>query len=97
MEQSRRDDLESIGYILIYLLNDGYLPWMMMEGRANHHQLKIKEETSIEQLTEGIVPCMYHYMKYVRKLRFEQKPDYRRLRSLFEDCFYNDLKAEMDN
>ena len=33
-EQSRRDDLESIGNILIFFANGGYLPWMKLENNS---------------------------------------------------------------
>lgn len=76
-EQSRRDDLESIGYLLIYLLRDGYLPWMRAEGQVEgknkqrESELKIKEETTIEQLTEGLPTCILTYMRYCRNLEFK--------------------------
>jgi serine/threonine protein kinase len=31
--KSRRDDMESVMYIMIYLLNDNYLPWCDIESR----------------------------------------------------------------
>lgn len=76
-EQSRRDDMESIGYLLVFLCRDGYLPWMRAEntGDGKHKQrdseLKIKEETTIEQLTEGLPTCIYTYMRYCRNLEFK--------------------------
>ena len=31
MEQSRKDDMEAIGYILVYFAKDGFLPWIRFE------------------------------------------------------------------
>jgi casein kinase 1 len=31
LEQGRRDDLEAVGFVLIFLANEGYLPWMDAE------------------------------------------------------------------
>ena len=50
-EQSRRDDLESIGNILVYICRGGWLPWMTMEDSGeNKDQLKVKEKTTLEEL-----------------------------------------------
>ena len=69
--QSRRDDLEAIGNIIVYFMRSGDLPWMAAEiggdkkADTAHHdqsdkeQLKLKENTTIEQLCEGLPPCIY--------------------------------------
>jgi len=57
IEQSRRDDLESLGYIFIYLLK-GKLPWqgLKVDGERKRYEkiLEIKISTSFQSLCEGI-------------------------------------------
>ncbi|CAD8118439.1 unnamed protein product [Paramecium sonneborni] len=56
-EQSRRDDLESLGYMLIYFLK-GTLPWKdtRVNKKEEKHQkiMEKKIQTTIEQLCKGI-------------------------------------------
>ena len=84
MESSRRDDLLAVGYVLIYFARGGDLPWMEVEG-DRMEELRIKEETSLEELTKGLNECFYLYMKYCSELEFEQKPDYKYCISIFEN------------
>lgn len=89
-EQSRRDDMESLGYVLIFMLK-GDLPWSGIS--ATTKQLKAvkvaerKVQTALEVLCEGLPPEFSTYLKYCKGLEFEQKPDYRYLRGLFRECF----------
>jgi serine/threonine protein kinase len=89
-EQSRRDDLESIGYVLLYLLS-GELPWQGIRAKTKEqrHQLigKKKLSTSIKTLCQGLAPEFVQYFQYVRSLQFEEKPDYAHLRTLFIELF----------
>jgi casein kinase 1 len=99
-EQSRRDDLESIGLMLVYFFNKGKLPWMRAEKiedgkRSREQQLNIKESTDMDSLCENMPTCMYSYMTYCRSLKFEQKPDYKFLKGLF-DTAYNDYNFPHD-
>jgi casein kinase 1 len=89
-EQSRRDDLESVGYVLVYLLN-GVLPWQGLKAKTKdqRHQLigKKKLSTSIKSLCKGLPVEFAHYFQYVRSLQFEEKPNYAHLRTLFIELF----------
>lgn len=88
IEQSRRDDLESIGYILIYFLK-GTLPWQGLQAKHKNEKYdKIKEkkvQTTVEALTRGLPEEFGRYLNYCRNLKFEEKPDYNFLRQLFKD------------
>ncbi|XP_071702090.1 casein kinase 1-like protein 3 [Rutidosis leptorrhynchoides] len=90
IEQSRRDDLESLGYVFLYFLR-GSLPWQGLKGATKKQKYdKICEKkvsTPIEVL------CKFHhvefvsYFQYCRSLTFEQRPDYGFLKRLFRDLF----------
>merc|ERR1712226_99066 len=88
VEQSRRDDLESIGYMMIYFCR-GQLPWQGIQADTKeekyHKIMQSKRATSIESLCKGMPPVFLSYMNYCRALRFEDKPDYAYLRRLFRD------------
>ncbi|KAI0925998.1 hypothetical protein AcV5_008580 [Taiwanofungus camphoratus] len=85
-EQSRRDDLESLGHVFMYFLRGG-LPWQGLRAATNKQKYeKIgekKQNTPIEELCEGFPEEFAIYMNYVRKLGFEETPDYDFLRELF--------------
>ena len=91
-EQSRRDDLESIGYMLIFLMK-GYLPWMgikVTNQKESYLKLsKMKKDTKLEKLCENLPMEFMEYMKYVRNLEFEGNPDYNYLKDLFEQMLKN--------
>ena len=86
-EQSRRDDLESIGYMLIHLMK-GSLPWQKIKvNNKKESYLKIseiKKHISPEKLCENLPFEMINYINYVRKLQFEESPDYNYLGNLFQ-------------
>ncbi|WOK99862.1 hypothetical protein Cni_G08574 [Canna indica] len=90
IEQSRRDDLESLGYVLMYFLR-GSLPWQGLKaGTKKQKYEKISEKkvaTSIEALCRGYPSEFASYFHYCRSLRFEDKPDYAYLKRLFRDLF----------
>ncbi|CAH1439339.1 unnamed protein product [Lactuca virosa] len=90
VEQSRRDDLESLGYVLMYFLR-GSLPWQGLKaGTKKQKYDRISEKkmlTPIEVLCKSYPPEFTSYFHYCRSLRFEDKPDYSYLKRLFRDLF----------
>ena len=87
-EPSRRDDLESIGYMLIYLYTQ-HLPWDSILTKNKNELIKkifeIKSLIPIKMLCENTPKEMNEYMKYVKSLKFEEEPDYNYLTKIFED------------
>jgi len=87
-EQSRRDDLESLGYMLIFLAT-GSLPWLRIENLKINKMAKfyraynLKKNLSGKQLCEGLPEEFTKYINYCRKLDFEEDPNYDYLRGLF--------------
>jgi uncharacterized protein YukJ len=87
-EQSRRDDLEGLGYVLIYFLR-GKLPWQGLPAKTKKEKYdKIKEKkqnTTIEELCKGFPEEFTKYLNYCRSLNFEDKPCISDLRRLFKN------------
>mmetsp|Transcript_16394 Transcript_16394/g.37805 ORF Transcript_16394/g.37805 Transcript_16394/m.37805 type:complete len:458 (+) Transcript_16394:102-1475(+) len=88
IEQSRRDDLEAIGYVLMYF-NRGQLPWQGIKASTKEEKyskiMESKMSTPIETLCKGFPSVFQSYLNYCRALRFEDRPDYAYLRRLFKD------------
>ena len=86
LEQSMRDDLESVGYILIYLLK-GKLPWMGINCMDKNEKIKKicirKIETSSSDLCVGLPKEFVEYFDYCSNLEYGQIPDYTFLKNLF--------------
>jgi hypothetical protein len=84
--QYRRDDMESLGYMLLYFLR-GPLPWqgLLSTNQQQKEELTlVKEETiSTEDLCEGLPAEFGAYLDYVRSRGYDHKPRHSYLRRLF--------------
>ena len=97
-EQSRRDDLESLGYVLMYFIR-GSLPWQGLKANTKKQKyeriMEVKMATPVEVLCNKFPIEFRMYFEYVRTLRFEDKPDYAYLKKLFRELFVRE-GFEMD-
>ena len=90
IEQSRRDDLECLFYVLLYFLK-GSLPWQGLRAHSKKERysriMEAKVSTSVESLCRGLPYEFVVYLNYVRGLEFLDKPDYCYLRGLLKEVF----------
>jgi serine/threonine protein kinase len=90
IEPSRRDDLESLGFVLLYFLK-GSLPWNGLPGDTPERKFAqvrdMKARLSIDELCSGLPPIFARYFRIVRSLEFDQAPNYAELRLLFRNLF----------
>ena len=86
-EQSRRDDLESIGYIIMYFIR-GSLPWQGLKVNKKEDRYKKicekKKETSAKDLCAGFPSEFETFVSYTRNLQFTEVPNYNYLRNLLK-------------
>ncbi|ULT84490.1 hypothetical protein L5515_019119 [Caenorhabditis briggsae] len=91
IEQSRRDDIESLGYVFMYF-NRGTLPWQGLKAVTKRQKYELISEkkcsTRVEDLCAGYPDAFVQYLSYCRGLGFEEQPDYGYLRSLFRTLFH---------
>ena len=87
-EQSRRDDLESIGYIIMYFIR-GSLPWqgLKINNKENRYKkiCEKKKNTSAKELCKDFPEEFEKFVKYTRDLQFTEVPDYDYLKSLLKN------------
>ena len=72
IELSRRDDMESLGYMLIYFYL-GKLPWQDLASENVNVIQKLKQDITIH---DKLPQILVNYIKYVRCLEYEEKPNY---------------------
>jgi casein kinase 1 len=93
LEQSRRDDLEAVGYMLMYFIR-GSLPWQGIKGGSRKEKydniMHCKKSTTIESLCQGFPEAFATYLNYCRNLGFDERPDYTYLRKVFKESFFRE-------
>lgn len=98
IEQSRRDDLEAIGYIFVYFMK-GSLPWQGLQGKdkaEKYNQIRDKKQAiPAAELCKGLPEEFAKYIDYTKSLKFEEEPDYEFCRDLFRQVMKtNGLKSD---
>ena len=90
LEQSRRDDMESIAYVILYFFRKK-LPWQGLKCKdKNEKHAKIKEikmSMTPEKLFEGLPQEFADYLTFVKKLGFEDEPAYKNYIQMFNRLF----------
>ena len=85
MEPSRRDDLESVGYVLVYLAK-GVLPWQGLAKRKKESAIdEIKDKkmsTTTDELCSGLPVCFKELINYAKGLSFQEEPNYNMMRKM---------------
>ncbi|XP_020100310.1 casein kinase 1-like protein 3 [Ananas comosus] len=97
-EQSRRDDLESLGFVFMYLLK-GRLPWQGLRALSveDMDSLIADEKRSPEGFCKSLPPEFRSYFDYCRSLKFDQQPDYEFLKHLFLDLLDRRVSSSSDS
>lgn len=86
IQPTRRDDLISLGFTLIHLFHGG-LPWKDVKGNySEKYQLVCSSKVNAKPriLCKGLPEEFVEYFNHVLNLKFEEKPDYNHLMSLFK-------------
>lgn len=88
VEQSRRDDVEALGYVFVYFLH-GELPWQGVgkgAEKAERHRLiaSMKQNISAEELCKDLPDEFVDYFEHCAELEFKDAPDYKYLQDLLE-------------
>ena len=84
IELSRRDDLESLGYILIYLYL-GNLDWQTEKSGIFENNSEIVKNMKKKIINSDNLPyIIIEYLKNVTTLEFDEKPNYSILIDMFK-------------
>jgi serine/threonine protein kinase len=79
IEQCRRDDLESLAYLLIYFAQGG-LPWQGVKDKVKAVKYskigEMKKSISPEALCKDLPEEFLYFLKTVRNIKFTEKPNY---------------------
>ncbi|ORZ25377.1 kinase-like domain-containing protein [Absidia repens] len=86
---SRRDDVESIGYILLDLLL-GTLPWTGVHAKNSKigwdRMRQLKVDACLADLCAGLPLGVLKFVEYPRSLKFGDQPDYELMRRFLKEC-----------
>jgi len=95
IEPSRRDDLISVGYMLIYFIK-GFLPWQGLDAATKEAKYKkigdVKRNTTIEELCRDLPLELKIFIEYCYGLEYSETPKYTLLYKLLEKIYNNEIR-----
>lgn len=91
---SRRDDLESLSYVLLYLLA-GSLPWQTLKAKTLRLTIQVagkckQEQKDVEHLFRKYPVEFLNFYRYARNLSYYETPNY----AYYSACFHKLLLGE---
>lgn len=96
-EQSRRDDLESFVYMMIYFCR-GSLPWQGVKAKSQKDKcakiMDIKIGVTIEDLCVGVSSKFGEILQYVQGMQFEERPDYKKIKRIIKNIYDKDINVQ---
>ncbi|CAK89147.1 unnamed protein product (macronuclear) [Paramecium tetraurelia] len=99
-EQSRRDDIEAIAYVLIYF-HLGELPWQNIQVASKEEKYKqilvLKQNNELEKYSDKIPKCLMKMLQIAKSYEFNQTPDYMGLTKLLQDELTTDAKMDWES
>lgn len=100
IEPTRRDELESVGYMLVYFIK-GILPWQGIKKQKGIDHLKMigdkKMCVPLDVLCEGVPSSIKKYIRYCKNLTFDETPNYEYILKLFDqDCNNLNIKPKFN-
>ena len=98
-EQSRRDDLESLFYVIMYFFR-GNLPWQNLKIKSRSQRFnrinQLKKNVNYKSLCENLPNELFNFGIYIKHLKFEDEPDYNYLKNCFNSILRK-INAKYDN
>lgn len=86
--QTRSDDLESLGYMMIYFYR-GSLPWQGLKARGDSEKdrlvMEMKKSLDEAAICSGLPQEFETYMRHIKSLSCGKKPNYNKLRRMFRE------------
>ena len=97
IEQSRRDDVESLFYLMLKLYK-GTLPWDICNRDSSlYNKLAFISDLTVEKICEDCPSQYLDMLKYIRTIQFEERPNYDYLKNLLNELtVQNNLILEFD-
>ena len=85
-EQSRRDDLESLFYVILYFFR-GSVPWQNLKIKSRNERFKrineIKKKVNYKLICKDLPEEFLDFANYIKHLNFEEEPNYKYMQKLF--------------